>query len=407
MNKSLFQELINPIKKDEFFKDYYNKNILFLKNKNFFSFFSYEKLNDILNNLDTNKISLFLGKNNLDSNDNPLELIRLSKYNINLNSIENFNLELEKTIKKLEIELIKDIKVNVYFSHKYEKYKIADKYFQNNNSILLQLDGESIFHISKKSTKLENQTKEFYYYEYNNEIFDKWNESNNTLNKELNIKYENQKILMEKGSLLYIPKGLYIDFTTVTDISFHIEILLREVKFIDFFIWLYQDFIKEKLKSYNFKLSVFQEKKHFENIKKEIISNISTLIKENDMLTYYFSKWLENKYSPYSINLPLNYNVKYNYELLINKIINNYKFYCIYNKFFFIEKNDIIEIVLCSQRVLIKKDDINLIKYLLSGNKFTLLEISSIFNKYNNMYLINIICNLLSRNILFFENDEQ
>ena len=231
INVSKIEEIIFPLKYEEF-KNYYWEKKVFIasrNNKNYYKkLFSFEEFDQIIqhsvpngNKIDIVKSSSGYEKKNAveyqkpDGNLNPNNLYAFycDGYSIIINGVNRYNKNINNLINKLRIELSSTVNANMYLT---PANQVAfSPHYDSHDVFVLQLSGEKHWNIYKND-KIETPLVNSHQPTFEKEQL--------TIEKEINLK---------EGDFMYIPRGVPHGAFTTESSSLHLTIGIYPLQWVD------------------------------------------------------------------------------------------------------------------------------------------------------------------------------
>ena len=273
-NNSPFEYLINPVSKEKFFKNYYEKNFLHISNRDNKYYDHILTVKDIdeaflLNKIPPEFINMAnktplshhywtknqslkgvftdIGKiSDALKNGNSLVLNHLHKHIFNLQQFAN----------QLSKELFINLWTNIYITP--PSFQAFHRHYDTHDVFVLQIKGEKLWKIYDTPFALPHKTQ-----------------SNRFLNIDLSEMKPVKELLMKEGDFLYIPRGMVHEAIATETLSTHVTVGLSPILISD----LLKSFITETLKDDFFRKSILvDQQKVDKGTKKLFKQKLSNLI---------------------------------------------------------------------------------------------------------------------------------
>lgn len=398
---SFFEEIINPIEKKNFLENFYSKKHIYIKgNSNKFdNLFNIDRFNELLSNSYIEKFLLSLKNKIIHVDQIGRKNIRdylLQGYTIKLNNIEYFNKEIAKSINLLKKEFLCDVKVNLYSSAPSKRAFSA--HLDNYNVFILHLHGKkewTIADISENDTGIVKNK-----FLRNRDKWNKWqaekkhSDADNFFNKNKNMF---KSYILEKGDVLYIPKGFVHKVQPIEE-TLHLTIGFSTINGLDFFL-AFSSLISNILENINIPIL----NKNYSISSKKYITQVSNVIKETlkssdskALLDLSYKKWLMDTPNSNILQLPYNYlPFENNFENIKLKL--NSELFSISNY------NNKIEVFISYQSIVLNNYFNEIIKYISNKDSFTLREVLDKFKNINSKSLIELFYYLIKNSIIIYD----
>ncbi len=278
-NKTIFtfDDLLAPIKKQQFFNQYYDKKWLHIKastmKKDYFSqLMSWQQLTEICNMShiwNSNNMKLVLDRqiippveycispmtgnthmrigSNFEMIPEPQMIMQwLQKgASLVLDGIDSLTPSLREFSDMLEDSFDARAQSNLYYSAK--RHKAFDSHCDTHDVLAVHLIGKKVWNLWQNRES----------HPINHSDFKRW--SQGKIDHAKGKKYT--QVCMEPGDILYIPRGWYHDALTNDDYSVHIAFGLTSIIGLDVVDALYEALVKEELFRKNLPATIFGEQR--------------------------------------------------------------------------------------------------------------------------------------------------
>jgi hypothetical protein len=364
----------------------------------FQNIFNVDKFNNLLENSYIEKFLLALNGEILHADQINRDNIRrylLDGYTIKLNFIEYLDKDLLNSTNILRKELLSDVKINLYASAPSKNAFYA--HLDNYDIFILHIHGKKQWFIADISNNDKNINKNKIV--KNTYKWDKWNAEKSYMHSE-NFFKENKSLfksyILEKGDLLYIPKGFVHKVHPIEE-TLHLTLGFRTITGIDFFLYL-SLIISKTLENKNIPLF----NKYYSISLDEDIRNILNIIKKNieildskKLLDSMYQNWLIETINSKVLNLPYNY-------FPFEKNFQNRKLKLNTELFKLSEYNNKIELFIFSQSVLLNSYFRDIIEYISNKDSFTLADVLYRFKNVNEKLLLDLFFYLIKNSMVIY-----